>query len=54
MSTLWLELLEELRNLPEIDLLELLEINSDDLLDAFRDKIEQKEDDIRFKLGLEG
>jgi hypothetical protein len=34
------ELLEKLRCLDEISLLELLEINSDDLVDAFLDKIE--------------
>jgi len=38
------ELLAALRQLDEITLLELLEINSVDLVDAFLDKIEEKED----------
>lgn len=38
------ELLAVLRQLDEITLLELLEINSDNLVDAFLDKIEEKED----------
>ena len=38
------ELLETLRHLDEVYLLELLEINSDDLVDRFLDKIEEKED----------
>lgn len=38
------ELLAALRRLDEITLLELLEINSNDLVDAFLDKIEEKED----------
>lgn len=33
-----LELFEELRKVDEITLLELLEINSDDILDAFADR----------------
>ena len=36
-----LELLEVLRALDEITLLELLEINSHDLVDRFSDKIEE-------------
>jgi ribosome assembly protein YihI (activator of Der GTPase) len=35
-----IELLEALRSLDEISLLELLEINSDELVDAFLDKID--------------
>jgi hypothetical protein len=34
------ELIEELRKLDEVTLLELLEINSTDLVDAFLDRIE--------------
>lgn len=38
------ELLAALRQLDEITLLELLEVCSDDLVDRFLDKIEEKED----------
>lgn len=38
------ELLQELRNLDEITLLEILKINSDELVDAFLDKIEDNLD----------
>jgi len=37
------ELIEELRKTDEITILELLEINSQDLIDQFLDKIEDKE-----------
>jgi len=37
-----LELLQKLRKIDEISLMELLEITSDDLVDAFLDKIEDK------------
>ena len=40
------ELLQKLRNLDEVLLLELLEISSDDLVDAFLDKIDDKLDYI--------
>ena len=44
------ELLEKLKRLDEISLLELLEINSEDLVERFFDKIESKlnilEDDL--------
>lgn len=36
------EVLEKLKQLPEIDLLEVLEIYSDELVDRFPDKIEAK------------
>lgn len=36
------ELIEELRKLDEITLLELLEINSNDLVDVFLDKINDR------------
>jgi len=35
------ELLDELRNVDEVTLLELLEITSDDLVDKFSDEIEE-------------
>jgi len=37
-----LELLEKLRSVDEVSLMELLEINSTDIVDAFLDKIEDK------------
>lgn len=49
-----LEFLETLRQLPEIDLLELLELSTEDLISAFRDKIEERENYIRGQLGLGG
>lgn len=33
-----------LKQLPEVDVLEVLEITSEDLVEAFRDKIEEKMD----------
>jgi hypothetical protein len=42
-----LELLEKLRHLDEVTLLELLEINSDDIIDRFLDKVLEKDDYIR-------
>lgn len=41
------ELLEVLRRTDEVTLLELLEISSEDLLDAFMDKVEENETKIR-------
>lgn len=38
------ELIEKLRKIDETTLMELLEINSDDLIDAFLDKIEDSLD----------
>jgi len=38
------ELLETLRHLDEVTLLELLEVCSDDIVDRFLDRIEEKED----------
>lgn len=39
------ELITELRNLEEVTLLEVLEVTSDDLVDAFLDRI--REDQIK-------
>lgn len=36
------ELIEELRKLDEITLLELLEVTSSDIVDAFLDKIDER------------
>lgn len=41
------ELLERLKDLDEVLLLELLEITSEDLVDAFLDKVEEREEYIR-------
>ncbi len=41
------ELLEKLRKLDEVLLLELLEITSEELVDAFLDKIEENETRLR-------
>lgn len=37
-----IELIQELKHLDEVTLLELLEINSEDLVDAFLDKIDER------------
>lgn len=44
------DLYEMLRQLDEITLLELLGIDSDDLIDAFADRVEENERKIRRKL----
>ena len=41
------ELLSWLRNLDEITLMEILEINTEDLIYAFMDKIEMKQDQLK-------
>lgn len=48
-----LELLQTLRLLDEITLLELLELNSNELVDAFLDRIEEKEDYLYEKVNGE-
>lgn len=40
------ELREHLKTIPEVDLLELLEIYADELVDRFPDKIEEKYDKL--------
>ena len=42
MTILYTELLEKLKRLDEINLLELLEISSEDLVERFKDIIEDK------------
>lgn len=37
-----IELIQELKQIDEVTLLELLEINSEDLVDAFLDKIDER------------
>lgn len=40
------ELLEQLKQFPEIDLLEILEISSEDLVERFEDRINEKYDQL--------
>lgn len=44
------ELLDKLRKLDEVTLLELLELTSDDIVDAFLDKVAERETYIRHEL----
>ena len=46
MSLTYLDLLERLRHVDEFSLLELLEIDSEDLIARFKDKIEYKIDQL--------
>ena len=46
-------LIEKLKQLPEIDLLELLEIYSDEIVDRFMDKVEEKMDFLEYELYVE-
>lgn len=46
MSLTLIDLADRLKKLPEIDLLEVLEISSEDLVDRFMDRIEDKYDDL--------
>lgn len=43
----YIELIEELRKVDEVTLLELLDIEADDLVDAFQDKIKERNEYIR-------
>ena len=47
------DLCDKLKQLPEIDLLEVLDINSEDLVDRFEDFIEAKRDYIEDDLEVE-
>lgn len=38
------EIRDRLKKVPEVDLLEVLDISSEDIVDRFDDKIEEKED----------
>lgn len=46
MNLTYNELLEKLKTISEIDLLEVLEIYSDELVDRFPDKIEKKLEEL--------
>lgn len=52
MSNTFHDLCEALRATEETLLLELLNISPEELVDAFTDKIYDKQDILRFKLGL--
>lgn len=41
-----MNLLAKLRNLDQIELIELLKLSSDDIVDAFLDRIEEDEDNL--------
>jgi hypothetical protein len=47
------DLCDKLKQLPEIDLLEVLDINSEDLVDRFEDFIETKRDYLEDELEVE-
>jgi hypothetical protein len=44
-----MNLLTKLRNLDEVELLELLKLTSDDIVDAFLDRIEENEEELYLK-----
>ena len=47
------DLCDKLKQLPEIDLLEVLEIDSEDLVNRFEDFVEQKRDYLEDELEVE-
>lgn len=47
------DLCDRLKRLPEIDLLEVLDISSEDLVDRFEDFVEQKRDYLEDELEVE-
>lgn len=50
MTLAFTELIERLKQEDEVTVLELLEINSDELVDAFLDKLEEKQDYVTAQL----
>lgn len=54
MATTWQELLDALRRIDEVELLELLELDTEDLIYFCQERISQRESYIRNQLGLEG
>jgi type II secretory pathway component PulM len=52
MATTFVELLEWLKQLDEVYLLEILEISAEDLIAAFMDKIEDKQDLLKREIEL--
>lgn len=49
MLTYW-ELKEQLKRVPEVDLLELLEISSEDIVERFQDLIEERYEQLEKEL----
>lgn len=47
------ELCERLKHIDEISLMEVLEINSDEIVDRFVDKIEERIDDLQLDFEAE-
>jgi hypothetical protein len=47
------ELCERLKHIDEISLMEVLEINSDEIVDRFIDKIEERMDDLQLDFEAE-
>ena len=54
MATTWQELLEALRDVDEIEFLELLDLDTSDLILYCKERIAERESYIRHQLGLEG
>lgn len=50
MSDTWSEVLEKLSRIDEVSLLELLEINSEQIVDRFQDVIEERYDELYYRL----
>lgn len=48
------ELIEQLKSVSEVDLLEMLDLTTEDLINYLRDRIEEREDYIRTQLGFDG
>ena len=46
MTVTYQDLLERLKKIDEVSLLEILEISSEDIVDAFQDKIEEKAEQL--------
>ena len=46
MATTFPELMDYLKTIDEVSLLEILDINSEDLVDRFQDKIEERFDQL--------
>lgn len=53
MNLTYNELLQELKEMDEISLLELLDVNSNDIVDAFDDHIMEMQDELRRKFSDE-
>ena len=50
MALLLTEIMERLKRLDEVTLLEVLEINSEELVERFTDKIEERADELESEL----